>query len=270
MKRLLFLVIMSVLIATPRWAEGVATPKPDITKRPLTVEEMQGEDFNYNISFLWFEKLARGRWHFYATDKPGIYKVEMEGVTRGVAAWLTQDRIQRYVSIMELTPAGKLRSISHEYEILRRKNGKMISRIKKFTFNHQRREVTIRKIADGVDVYTEVKPLDADIEPDDIMTACLNFRAGHYGPIVPGAKSRVPTFSQKEGIAWLEIEVMSAQEQARLEFPSKGVLCRIKMDKDIFDTGGGYVYVWFDNQGRPVIGIVENVVGLGNIRGELR
>lgn len=257
------LVILSVCDALVGSAEAG-------TGKSLSIAQMAGEDYGYNISFLWFEKLAKGRFHFYATETPNVFKVEMEGVTRGVAAWLTQDRIQHYVSTMELTPEGKLRSLSYQYEMQRRKHGKMISRIKKYTFDHKRREVTIRKIADGEEVYSEVKPLEAKLEPDDILTACMNFRAGHYGPIGPGARFRVPTFNQKEGIAWIEIEVLSAKDQAELEFPAGGTLCRIKVDKEIFDTGEGYVYLWFDSKGRPAVGVVENVIGMGNIRGELR
>jgi hypothetical protein len=42
------------------------------------------------------------------------------------------------------------------------------------------------------------------------------------------------------------------------------------MDKEVFDTGGGMVFVWFDKYDRPARGIVENVIGLGHVRGRLR
>jgi hypothetical protein len=53
-------------------------------------------------------------------------------------------------------------------------------------------------------------------------------------------------------------------------FPRHGLLGRAVLDDEILDTRSGTVYVWFDDLGRPQRGIVENVIGLGNVRGKLR
>jgi hypothetical protein len=38
----------------------------------------------------------------------------------------------------------------------------------------------------------------------------------------------------------------------------------------VFDTKGADLYVWFDDTGRPARGIVENVIGMGDVYGHLR
>ncbi len=40
-----------------------------------------------------------------------------------------------------------------------------------------------------------------------------------------------------------------------------------KIDPKIFETGSGILYVWFNNEGVPERGIVEDMIGLGDVMG---
>ncbi len=116
----------------------------------------------------------------------------------------------------------------------------------------------------------EVLPLDRKTAPIDVLTAFINFRAGLVGPLRPGARYTIPTFSHKGDS---NIIVETVPEEARENypaFPRRGLLARVTVDPEIFDTGGGYIYVWFDEAGRPARAAVENVIGMGDVRGTLR
>jgi hypothetical protein len=42
-----------------------------------------------------------------------------------------------------------------------------------------------------------------------------------------------------------------------------------KIDPETFETGSENVYVWFNNTGVPEQGVVEDVIGMGDVRGYL-
>jgi hypothetical protein len=46
-------------------------------------------------------------------------------------------------------------------------------------------------------------------------------------------------------------------------------LALAKIDPEIFETGSGNLYFWFNNDGVPERGIVEDVIGLGDVQGYL-
>ena len=84
---------------------------------------MAGEHQQYTLDFLVFKDLAEGRLQLTAEKMPGRYRAELVAHTLGVASWLTGDRTQRYVSIMEADGAGRLRSLSYESSVRKRKCG---------------------------------------------------------------------------------------------------------------------------------------------------
>ena len=47
------------------------------------------------------------------------------------------------------------------------------------------------------------------------------------------------------------------------------MLIQVNVDPEIFDTNSGSLYVWFDDLGVPGRGIVEDMIGLGDVRGYL-
>ncbi len=86
----------------------------------------------------------------------------------------------------------------------------------------------------------------------------------------PGRDYVIPAFD-KEGTSRIQVEILHPEERPDQPFfPDHGLLGRISVDEEVFDTGGGNVYVWFDEEGRPLRGIVENVLGIGDVRGALR
>lgn len=265
--RLLLVGLLVVACLRAALAQELTADVPVLESPKLSFEELVGREFDYDISFLWFDKLARGRFSLLTTDRPGVYRAVLEARTLGVAAWLTQERVQSYVAVMVQQPDGRLRSLTYESRIMRRKGGRIIERTKRFTFDQEHRQVRIEKLGDGKIMWQKVLPMTGEEPPSDILTAYFNFRDGFYGPIRAGGHYLVPTFSRK-GTGDIRIDLLRDEQRQHLDFfPPGGLVARIKVDPEIFDSKDGGIYVWFDDRLRPVRGIVENVIGLGDVRG---
>ncbi|HKK01823.1 MAG TPA: DUF3108 domain-containing protein [Desulfuromonadales bacterium] len=240
-----------------------------LQQRPNPIETFVGERLHYKIAFLWFSGLAEANLSFSRGKKAGTYRAVLEARTLGIAAWLTSDRVQRYVSLMTLDDKGHLRSLVHESHMIKGRGEKKQDRFSRYVFDYRHHRIVYRKAREGHFYLTKTYPLDSKHPPNDILTAFYNFRAGFFGPLKPGAHFEVPTFNRK-GTTCIIIDVLSNARPRKLRFfPKGGILCRVKVDKDVFGTGGGAIYAWIDPLGRPARGIVEDVIGMGDVRGML-
>jgi hypothetical protein len=205
-----------------------------------------------------------------AEPHSGRYRAELVARTLSVAAWLTGERTQRYVAVMEEVPGHGVRSVSYESSILKRKNGQWTDRRKRFRFDYQAGKVYYEKGEGARFQLAAVYPLPPGETPVDILTGFYNLRIGTYGALVPGARMRIPTFTTR-GISSIDVEVLAGPARsARAFFPAAGTLLRIKVDPEVFDTGGADLYAWLDAKGQPARGIVEDVIGMGDVFGRLR
>jgi hypothetical protein len=228
------------------------------------------ERLDYDISFLWFDRLARGELRFRAGKTPGIYEAELDATTLGVASWLTGNRRQHYQTEMELTADGRLRTLFQQSLIVKGEGGKRREKGKRYVFDYPEKKVRMLRLDGGQPREDATFPMGSSEQPNDFLTCFFNFRAGRFGALREGADFRIPTFTRK-GAAEISIHLLTQKERQGLKgFPAGGVLARVSLDAEVLDTGGGSVYVWFDDAGRPARGVVENVLGLGDVRGELR
>ncbi len=238
--------------------------------RPL--EDLLNETLSYNLSFLWFDSVAEGSLVLEPqSDEPGRFEAILEARTLGVAAWLTNNRIQRYVSTMERLEDGSLRSLVFESRIIKGEGKEISDRGNRYIFDHETHQVTHHKIRQGVVGEPRLFPMESNEVPSDFLTAFFNFQGGYYGSFIPGSLFSFPTFSRK-GPAQIDVAILPLNKRrGDLDFfPEGGVLAKVKVDQELFDTGGGFAYVWFDESGRPVKGMVESVIGIGDVRGTLK
>lgn len=263
---IILLILHAALVGTVH-AASLPLSRPALASRSF--QQMAGEYHRYTLDFLVFKDLAEGHLQLTVDKKPGHYRAELVARTLGVASWLTGERTQRYISIMEEDASGRLRSISHESSIHKRKWGKWNDRQKRYRFDYLAGKVYQEKGENGQFRPGPVFEMPTEHSPVDILTGFYNLRAGVYGPLTPGAHMKISTFTTR-GISDIEVEVMSGPERlARPFFPTAGTLLRIRVDPEVFDTGGADLYAWFDEKGRPARGIVENVIGLGDVYGRL-
>ncbi len=265
-KAMLFFAFAGFAVAAPNLPETANLPKESSA---ALFDRWLGQHLRYDIDFLWFDSIAEGSLSFAAGERPGTYRAVLEARTLGIAAWLTSDRLQRYVSVMEKTAEGPLRALSYESLIIKGREGKRKDRSKRYLFDYDRQQVRYQQGRNGVLGEAELLPMAEGTPPNDILTAFFNFQAGFFGPLVPGGRYHIPTFSRK-GTATIEVEVFLGPHLVRPDFfPADGLLAKIILDPEVFDTAGGALYVWFDQRRLPARGIVEKVIGLGDIYGTL-
>lgn len=233
------------------------------------IQQMVGENYLYAIDFLFFKRLAEGELRLSETDQPNIYRAELIGRTLGVASWLSGDRTQTYTSVMELTPDGSLRSIEHTSRIVKRKWGKWRDRGRHHRYDYTQGIVFEEKTKEGVVSSRKERKIPDGQQPVDMLTAFYNLRAGIYGPLARGAQFLIPTYSGK-GFSNIAVKVLTVVQQAKQDFfPSHGLLLSVTLDPEVFDTDSGNLYFWFDDAGIPERGIVEDLIGMGDVRGSL-
>ncbi len=250
------------------WPLDVPAEKGGVV--PVCHLPVQEEQHAYTLDFLFFKNLAEGSLQLTATDQPNVLRAELVGRTRGIAAWLTGDRVQRYISFMEKMADGSLRSLSHESEILKRSFDRLVRRSKHYRFDYERRTVFLEKGKDGIFHPAQQFDLPTGQSPVDILTGFYNLRAGCYGELTPGRHIEIPTFTSK-GFSMIDIEVHASAQRPHPDFfPARGALLQVTVDPDVFETSDGGMFIWFDEQGQPARGIVENVIDMGDVRGHLK
>ena len=170
---------------------------------------------------------------------------------------------------MRVLPDGSLESIEHRAAIRKTRWGKTKDRGKTRRFDYARGKITEQRFKDGVASSTREIDIPAGKHPVDILTAFYNLRAGVYGPLQRGARILIPTYSGKGFIDFV-VNILTVEEQAKQHyFPEHGLLIQVVIDPEIFDNKSGSLYVWFDQKGIPARGIVEDMIGLGDVRGYL-
>ena len=242
-------------------AQGVGAEKE--------IQQMVGESYLYAIDFLFFQRLAEGELRLSETDQPNLYRAELIGRTLGVASWLSGDRTQTYTSAMELTPDGSLRSIEHTSRIVKRKWGKWKDRGRHHRYDYTQGIVFEEKSKEGVVSSRKERKIPDGQQPVDMLTAFYNLRAAVYGPLARGAQFLIPTYSGK-GFSYITVKVLTVAQQAKqVFFPSHGLLLSVTLDPEVFDTDSGNLYFWLNDAGFPERGIVEDIIGMGDVRGSL-
>lgn len=223
------------------------------------------EQYRYDIAFLWFDRLAGAQLSLQPADETNRWQATLEANTLGVAAWLTSDRAQSYVSLMQLDKEEGFTSLRHDSNITKTKKGRKRVRLKRYLFDHNQQKIIQRVNRNGRQKEDLVLPMPPD-KPNDILTAFYNFRQGVYGPVVKGSKYRIPTYSRQVASDIIVEVLADKQRPRRPKFPKQGLLLKVQIDKEVFDTDNGIVYVWLDEQGRPAQVVVEDVIGMGDVR----
>jgi len=231
------------------------------------VKNLIGEDRLYYIDFLFFSHLGEGTLKLNATDQPDIYRAELVGRSIGIASWLSGDRIQTYVSTMQLMPDGSFSSLEHVSLVKKKKQGKLKRYRKICQFDCEKGTIQVEKVKEGRVTASETLHIPEGKNPVDMLTAFYNLRLGVYGELTRGNKIFIPTYSSK-GFTEIEVTVLTAEEQKKKRnFPADGLLLKAVVDPEIFETKTGSLYVWFDEKGIPARGIIEDMIGLGDLNG---
>ena len=263
------ILLLAALLLLPRGLSAGEAVLTGLSPARL-LPSMAGESHGYTLDFLIFRDVAEARLHLTADGVAGRYRAELVARTLGVASWLTGERTHYYVSVMEADASGRLRTISHEASVRKRKAGAWSDRQRRYRFDYAAGKIYQEKGEDGRFAPGLVFDLPAGPPPVDVLTGFYNLRSGVYGALTPGARLTIPTFSSR-GFGAIEIEVLTGSERlAKAFFPATGTLLRARVDPEVFDTKGADMYAWFDETGRPARGVVESVIGIGDVYGHLK
>ena len=277
MKRIT-LVIIGLLIATfvqaevqpldqlaEQTREQIQASECKQTEVPENLQRLIGENAEYRISFLFFKRIAEGRISLEQDECTGIYTGIMRAKAKGLTAFLSSDRLNRYESKMEFsTEDNHLRSLSHISEI-RTKKGR-----KYRTYDYDYANNKIDKVYNK---YGNVRKSQISLEDKlpvfDFLTVFFNLRAGLMEEFRTDNTYTVPGYTDG-GFFTIKVEVVTKRRgKIKKFFPKGGTLWEIILDKETFGTDEGSIYTWFNEEGTMGRGIVENVIGLGDVKGIL-
>lgn len=249
-----------------------AADSPPSSAQKASLRSLIELDRHYNLSFLWFDSLAVGQLSFRRDPSaPNRYRAILDAKTLGVAAWLTGDRVQHYETLMEMTPEGRFVALEYRSMIHKKKGGRVIEQTKTYKFEPATRTIFVTRHKVSPNKEEKVFKIVCEHCPVDFLTAGFNFISGADGPLEAGVRKEILTFTDK-GESNISIEVLSAAKWPQTPFLKKGsgTLLKVILPTEILDTGGGAVYALLDEKSLPQRVIVENVLGLGDVRGELR
>ena len=234
----------------------------------LPISALLGEKLTYNISFLWFRKIARGEILLEPGEKSGTYLATLTARTRGVAAFFTGNRVETYAALMEEGPDGLLRPLVQTSDTKKDDGEQETHRQTTYTFNFSANQVSYHKTINGVAQKKHLLPMDEEHPTYDFLTAFYNLRLGRLGSVEMGRDIKLAAFSRK-GPEEIVICRLFEEGNMQLELSEDLILCKVLMDPDTFNTKGRDVYVGFDDLLRPQIAVIKNVIGMGDVRGEL-
>lgn len=271
MKKVMFLFIFGFLLlfTCPVQANPQTSPAGVAIAREA-LDTLCGETLFYDIAFLWFDRLAVGEFTLVKMDEPDRYRAVLEAKTLGIAAWLTSNRVQRYVSYLRLDDDGSLRPESHDADMYKTKGDKVNTRLKNWIYDYSQRIIVEKVKRNGRDSPVRKYAMGEGPPPYDILGAFYNFRAGLFGPLRRGASYKIPTFARGKSTD-IAISVLTEKKRPpNTAMPNGGLIVKVVLDPEVFDTGDGTLYIWFDENLRPAKVIVKDVVGLGDVRATLR
>lgn len=233
------------------------------------VESLVGERMDYDISFLWFDRLAEGSIRLERGELPGTYLAVMEARTLGFAAFVTRHRVEKYQTLMEIDANGFLRPLVHSSHTFKGKGAKRKEKKTTYRFDFENRQVHYEKIKSQRVVADELFLLETDGSIYDILSAFYNLRIGAFGPL-DKQPIHIPTLHRKGTEEIIVAPISAVKGKNEKFFVANTVVCKVLVDPSIFKTKGRELFVSFDENNRLDRGIIKNVIGLGDVKGVLR
>lgn len=265
LNRFRWLLIVLLFLAT--WPASTVVAATDADVHP--VEQLVGEQLAYDVSFLWFKRLAAGSIRLERGEQPGTYLAIMEARTRGFAAFVTKNRIEKYQTLMEIGPDGFLRPLVHSSHTFKGQGKDQKEKLTSYLFDYEKRQVQYKKIKYHRVAADELVPLGTDGPVYDILSAFYNLRLEAFGTLAD-QEIRMPTFHRKGVEEIVVAPVTKLNNGDKQFFTTKGTLCKVLVDPSVFKTNGRELFVSFDENNRLERGIIKNVIGLGDVKGVLR
>ena len=236
-------------------------PKGDIRR-------FAGETLTFDIDFLFFEKAATAKVHFY--EYQGKYFATLSAETKGVVGFFTNYRKHYYKSSFDIVDQGR-RVRTHKFErdvIIGKEKERTVHFIDYISRTH------FWFLFSG----GELKDRSRDLIPeeviyDDVLASFYNLRNGVYGDLKKGGTYKidtVPEKSMKSITTYISTE--KEQEQFRINeerTKNNELLLKVTVPKDVFKTKTGELVFWTSNHYIPLETTIKDYLLLGDLHGKL-
>ncbi|HKJ05438.1 MAG TPA: DUF3108 domain-containing protein [Geopsychrobacteraceae bacterium] len=270
MIRISLILLITLVLVTSGLRPCAAFSSQETPAVHHAVNDMLGEKLSYDLSFLWFDRLAEGSLSLSPGPEPGQYIALLEARTLGLTAFLTRHRVEKIETLMEIAPDGRLRPIIQSASTMRGEGKDKSVRVRSYQFDYVDRTVLYRNAKTGKKDEERTYEMDKDGPVYDLLSAFYNVRAGLFGPIVRGRHLALPTFTRRGTEDVIIARVVEAEQKRQTFFPDDSILCKVLVDPDVFGTKGRDVFIGMDENMIPRRVIVKEVIGLGDARAVLR
>lgn len=226
-----------------------------------------GEELEYDISFLWFKNAAKAKISFHK-KREGGYLASIEAETLGFIGWVSKYRKDSYFSHIEETDDGKL-LISNLFEYQVTIGNK--TRKSHVTFDYENQSMVWESRGGGKPDSLKKEKIKPGVRYDDPLVAFYNFRYAAYGPLKEGKEFHISTFPKK-GVSTIYVRINTEKEKKkRLNPVPEGVkyLVDTRLAKELFGSQSGNIEILFSKDFIPLVGTVKDIILFGDIRGIL-
>lgn len=236
--------------------------------RPITIGEyFEGEEFTYNIGFLWFKKAAVGKIGIHKKDDR-TYEISLVAETMGFIGFITSYRKDIYHAYVEEVDGGK-RFRTKRFEKIVVIGDK--TRYGYTNIDYNKRTYHWKSWGAEKDEKEAEEPMPPGMYYDDPLTGFYNFRFGVYGDIESGREFNVPTFP-KNNISAIPVRIATEEEKASRVNPNPdevAYLADIVIDKEFFGSQTGNVEVRFTKDLIPIHARAKDIILFGDVTGVL-
>jgi hypothetical protein len=257
---------------------GFAANEPAAVPKTIG-QTFDGEELYYDISFFIIPNAAWGKFTFDKNPHGPGYIITLEARTNHIIRLLALMRKDLYRSYVEEIDGGnRLRSYRFEKEVT--------------YFGKTRRTVTYadytthklvtKSWKQGTLIKDEAQEYPAQKIFDDPLVAFYNLRYGVYGKIDYGKTITIDTIPIKDKPTAITIDIASEmvtekERKKLLKQTHRDLLLYVQLGKEVFDTKRGRIQMWLSKEHeneygrmRPMYGLVEDVVLLGDVSGVLK
>lgn len=247
----------------------VHTPSGPKGPGPVTIgQRFAGEEFQYKISFWFFDEVAVGSFKL-VSDGDGFYTATLTAATTGVTGWLL-DRSDVYTSrLQEIYNGKRFRSLSFEKDVTIGSRHRLTTTWQ----DYDQGLMTWEKWKDGKLRKTGKLKISPAKTYDCALAAFYNFRYGAYGPVGEGREywiSTLPKDETKEIDIYMRVVTREELVERRtLKDPASYFLADVKLDKELFDSKSGKIEILFNDEMVPVEGLAKDIMLFGDVRGRL-
>ena len=230
-----------------------------------------GESLIYDLNFMVIFHAAECQVMLMPNPNGRGYLGILSAQTKGLVNWVTKQRKHIYRAYMNETDSGHRLQSWYIEKIVIKGDEKVETR---YWLDYKNRRIYYQVLQQNRIVYMDCDHIPPGVVYDDIISAFYNFRAGSYGALKP-AQNYVINSIPMQNVSTFNISTLGAAEEARkrrsLGWNDRGnYLVRALISKEVFGTKAGIVYGLLDKNSLPLSGVVEDVIGFGNVEGQLR